>query len=110
MDPNKQLVERVKEIFAQVRDLPAGEERDQLVAEACGNNADLRRELESLLDVYGAASDFLSHDATGGALADSADLAGTAIDEYHLIEHIGEGGFGDVYGRSRTSRFGVRWR
>lgn len=105
MEPNRQLIEQVKEIFSQVRDVPAGEERDKLIAEACGDDLDLRKEVESLLDVYGSTNDFLNCDAAGGALTDSANLVGTVIDEYHLVEHIGEGGFGEVYRAEQTRPF-----
>jgi serine/threonine protein kinase len=102
MEPNRQWMERIKDIFARARNIPADEERDQFVAQACGDNADLRKEVESLLEAYGSTTDFLSRDASGAALTDSADLVGTVIDEYHLVERIGEGGFGEVFRAEQT--------
>src|SRR6516165_4722452 len=67
----------------------------------CGSDAELRREVESLL---------LAHDATSGFLEDVpagpdptedfqpiSERPGTAIGPYKLMEQIGEGGMGLVF-------------
>jgi eukaryotic-like serine/threonine-protein kinase len=69
--------------------------------QACGSDAELRGEIESLLH---------AHDATGGFLEDVpagpdptedyqpiAERPGTVIGPYKLMEQIGEGGFGLVF-------------
>ena len=42
------LHQRAKDLFLEALDRPKGD-RDAFLAEACGNDADLRREVESLL-------------------------------------------------------------
>ncbi len=69
--------------------------------EACGTGAELRAEVESLLEARQHLSGFLESPAV--ALAATADvsylaeLPGTQIGPYKLLEQIGEGGMGIVY-------------
>ena len=73
--------------------------------QACGDDADLRRRVEELLNAHEQAGDFLDSavldtDATrevtpGGTPA--SEGPGTVIDRYKLLQLIGEGGFGSVY-------------
>ena len=87
-------------IFAVAIKLPA-DQRSAYLDRACGTNADLRREIESLLR---------AHEATGVFLPDQSarfeptsideavpECAGTMIGAYKLMEQIGEGGMGLVF-------------
>ena len=72
---------------------------------ACGGDAALRQEVESLLDASAAAGKFLLRPAGLGAGASQktvlipplSELTGTRIGHYKLLEQIGEGGFGVVW-------------
>ncbi len=79
---------RLREVFEQVRELPAGERRAALDRELAGE-ADLRLEVEALLQAHDAASGFLADRPAPGI--------GTSIGPFRLIEPIGEGGFAVVY-------------
>jgi WD40 repeat protein len=72
---------------------------------ACGGDAALRAELESLLAASSAAGEFLLRPAAVGAgamqetvlMPPLSEKAGTRIGRYKLLEQIGEGGFGVVW-------------
>jgi hypothetical protein len=100
---------QVEEIFQSAVDLD-GVERDALLTEACGGDADLRREIESLLDYEGAApprGDQFQQAIKGAARSLPIDqiepegqvdnLIGRRIGAYRVISLIGRGGMGSVY-------------
>ncbi|TFG40845.1 MAG: serine/threonine protein kinase [Syntrophobacterales bacterium] len=97
MAPDKQSVGRIKEILSQAKKIEGGTAREEFLKQACGDDSELRKEVESLLEAFDITNDFLSRDASGGSLMDFPDLVGTMIDNYRLEERIGEGGFGEVY-------------
>jgi serine/threonine protein kinase len=78
------------------------------VAAACGDDAELRVQVEALLAAHDQAGEFLASptgagaDAAAKAVAEQAsdhppEGPGTQIGPYKLLELIGEGGFGTVY-------------
>ncbi|HEX7878348.1 MAG TPA: tetratricopeptide repeat protein [Candidatus Eisenbacteria bacterium] len=79
---------RLRNLFEQAREL-TGEERSALLDRELADDAVLRAELDSLLKAGDDASHFLVDHAALGT--------GSSIGPYHLIEPIGEGGFGVVY-------------
>ena len=87
-------------------------QRSAFLARACGDDTDLREQVEALLDADRRAGGFLE----ASALEDAADLfgdglsspvAGSRIAHYVLEQPLGSGGAGDVY-LARDMRLGRR--
>ena len=92
-------------IFSRAIELRSMDVRATYLAEACGGNNELRRQVESLVAAHFLAGSFLDPPQ---ATADSTaawphpDAAGTVIGPYKLLEQIGEGGMGVVYVADQT--------
>ncbi len=93
---------RVKELFVAVRGRRL-EERADYLAEACGDDAELRREVESLLiehDRQGKHGEAEPEPAAASAPAsDRRDdpLLGATLGRYRILGVVGKGGMGTVY-------------
>ena len=91
--------EQTKDIFDQAA-IRHGAERSSYLDKACAGNRDLRVAVEALLQAHDEAERFLEHPTLDPAVRPvgaAPEPPGTVIDRYRLVEHIGEGGFGDVY-------------
>jgi WD40 repeat protein len=94
-----------QEIFEQAIALASHEAREAYLLGACGQNKDLRRSVDELLEAFNDAGeiDFLK----GGDRPQEAQTVlvdarldegpGTVIGRYKLLQQIGEGGMGVVY-------------
>src|SRR5215207_2607887 len=95
--------ERLIQLFEQAKLQAAGEERDQFLVVACGDDANLRAEVDDLLRAHESAGSFLNAGSPVSSQfeAEFARLkpeeAGDRIGNYKLLEQIGEGGFGIVW-------------
>lgn len=98
---------RVEEVYFAVAERPAGE-RAAMMEALCGADAELRREVESLLLHEADAGTFLATPALGDGLATKAlgelapvadrdDLIGQRVGKYRVEARIASGGMGTVY-------------
>lgn len=88
---------RIKEAFEASHALPESE-REAYAAQVFEGSPELRRELESLLDVYGRDRDFLEDNA----LQPPDALIGQQIGRCEVIRLVGQGGMSSVYEAVRS--------
>src|SRR5690606_34041093 len=95
--------ENVTELFHEASELPV-DERSAFLDEHCSHDAELRREVESLLAAESEAGDFINKPIVpvvplvperNGASPRS--LVGGDLGHYRIEKSIGAGGMGDVY-------------
>jgi serine/threonine protein kinase len=93
--------ERVGELYHAAMEL-APEARPDFLAEVCGGEEELRREVESLLRARAQADGFIAG-RVAGVVAEMADqqqnpsLLGHSIGHYQVLSLLGAGGMGEVY-------------
>jgi len=92
---------KIEELFNEALTLPESE-RAVFLDGACGTDAELRREVDSLIAGVDEPVDFFSESVfTLGALVlanqESESLIGHTLGAYTIIRPIGRGGMGEVY-------------
>src|SRR5262245_17436240 len=96
---------QIKEVYDRALDL-SSEERERFLLGACASDADLLREVESLLAAHEGAGSFLQSPAVEVAaheiVADEVgsptpQLMGRELANYKIISLLGKGGMGEVY-------------
>jgi serine/threonine protein kinase len=99
---NPERLNQIEEIYHAALERP-GAERDAFLGENCGDDNDLRREVESLLSIESSSDVFI--DSSPASLAadmfsseeKAANLVGKVVGHYDLVKLIGTGGMGEVY-------------
>src|SRR5262245_35657757 len=86
----------IEAIFSGALEIPSAEARAAYLDRACAADPELRRQVESLLDVHERAGRFLAS-PTVNFESGSPEPVGSTVGPYKLREQIGEGGMGVVY-------------
>ena len=81
------MSDRAQTIFEQIVDLPPADRADAL-NQACHDDAELRRQVESLLAAHVEAGSFLGEPTIDhvAAYSEPAEQAGSTIGRYKLLE------------------------
>ncbi len=99
---------RVAEIVGRSLEVGGGE-RTQLIAKLCGEETELRVEVESLLNYQKKARDFMeapAYECVAPLVVDAAPglRTGQILGDYKILSLLGEGGMGEVYLGEDTAR------
>lgn len=93
---------RIEEIFHAALEIPAAE-REGYLEHACGGDAALRTEVESLLELDGRQNELLDGSPAAlaaeliGARTEGESKIGSLIGRYSIVRLLGVGGMGEVY-------------
>src|ERR1043165_1118915 len=92
----------LRTIFNEALERPSGEQREQFLKQACGDDDDLRRRVAELIQAHDRASGFLddSPPTTKKTIVltlPDTEKPGDRIGRYKILQQIGEGGCGVVY-------------
>jgi len=90
--------ERVNELYHEALSR-AGGEREAFLAEACNNDPEVLREVETLLRAHEGAGSFLDSPALEVAAQEMAEdsYIGRTLGHYEVLSRVGAGGMGEVY-------------
>jgi serine/threonine protein kinase/tetratricopeptide (TPR) repeat protein len=90
--------ERIQSLFLEALDL-CPEERAGFLDTACADDAEVRREVESLIAHDGAGEHRIAEalQDTAESLFESEELSGTRLGAWRVLREIGRGGMGTVY-------------
>jgi serine/threonine-protein kinase len=99
MNANQERWQVLEDLFQRAAEMDTSE-RDAFLRSACGGNAELRGELETLLAHAGQTVDWLKEPVESAAR--ELALSGRRIGSYMLLRLLGEGGMGRVYLAARA--------
>ncbi len=91
----------IEAIFSEALEIPTAEARAAYLDRACAADPELRRQVESLIDVHDRAGRFLASPTVSYG-SGSPEPVGSSVGPYKLREQIGEGGMGVVYVAEQT--------
>jgi len=98
-------IDPARTIFLEAVERHALDEWPAFVAQACGGNEPLRREVLRLLEAHAQIDGFMARPAAAAAPPPELppnERVGGQIGRYKLLEQIGEGGMGIVYAAEQT--------
>ena len=87
---------RVEDIFTAALAINTPDDRDAFLDRQCGEDTDLRQQVEEMLIAHAEMGSFLGF-TSNAPLPTITEKQGAQIGPYRLMEQIGEGGMGVVY-------------
>ena len=89
--------DKLNEIFSEALARASPEARALYLAQACGADDALRRQVDSLLEAHVQSGEFLQGSVVQPKEPTFGEGPGSVIGRYKLLQQIGEGGFGIVF-------------
>ena len=93
---NEQRLRKVDALFQAALELPP-EQRHAFLNENCSSDAELRKEVESLISAHEEAKDFIEDSASDAAASLLAQSRPRQVGQYKIEKLLGAGGMGEVY-------------
>src|SRR5688572_8533665 len=100
-----QKLKNIDQIFWDALQIESVPEREAFLQRACGDDEELRRTVQKLINAQPRAERFLEEPFHVGVTAEMSGIseqAGTVIGAYKLQQQIGEGGMGVVFMAAQT--------
>ncbi|MGH9838704.1 MAG: protein kinase domain-containing protein [Blastocatellia bacterium] len=88
--------QQISDLLADALEQPR-DERPAFLDQACADDSDLRREVESLIASFDQADEFIETPAFALADATATPMIGKRIGAWRILREIGHGGMGTVY-------------
>jgi eukaryotic-like serine/threonine-protein kinase len=92
----KDLWQRAEELFHNALE-HSPEARRAFLDKACGEDDELRRQVERLISTDGQAGSFLEKPALADAMVEDCLMIGKTLGHYQIASQIGKGGMGEVF-------------
>lgn len=95
----------IDDVFCAAIEIASASERQAWLDQVCGNDTELRRQVDRLLQAHyrgGSIIDSPAHAVATTFVQPATDCIGTQIGPYKLLQKIGEGGMGIVYMAEQT--------
>jgi serine/threonine protein kinase/Tol biopolymer transport system component len=94
--------QRVEDLFQAARNRTSADGRAAFLDGVCAGDAELRAEVEGLLDAEDSAGSFINTSAmrvAAGMIADerAAEMLGQSVAHYKILSPLGAGGMGEIY-------------
>jgi len=88
--------QRLQELFHQALEL-SGAQREDFIGRECADDAEMRAELEQLLQAQSDPMQMVNAELADYGAATDLALEGTVVGAYRLLRQIGSGGMGSVF-------------
>jgi serine/threonine-protein kinase len=95
---DRERLKRIEELFQEALDLAPGQ-RSAFLEESCGEDAELRREVEAFVAAHAEAGDLMDRPIVEHGIPPGHDSSAAPeyVGPYRVLRKIGEGGMSEVY-------------
>ncbi|MCA9213751.1 MAG: protein kinase [Planctomycetales bacterium] len=99
---NRNIMQSLEEVFLQVIEIDAAEDRKAFIRQACSEDKELRAKLDKMVTAHFGEDAFLDANNVADSVLPQIDVP-QAFGEFEVIREIGRGGMGIVYEAQQQS-------